>query len=217
MASLEMRFRRGPLNGELCGSFLHTRMKNVTVTEEGLERFLNWLDADRELAALKYEKLRRSLVAYFAKRQCAAAEDLADLALDAAMDHLLKQNSLLLTKSLPYIFGIARNLYRQYLNKQVLSNGEANWNQLPAQDLTDENSEKERRSGCLRKCLRELKGEDRRLFQRYYLQKNGAMDQYRLELAEEFGLTINALRLKMMRLREQLRLCIKSCLQRASV
>ncbi|MGH9801004.1 MAG: hypothetical protein ACRD82_11620 [Blastocatellia bacterium] len=185
------------------------------MTQEEFERFLNWLDADRGLAGLKYEKLRRSLAVYFIKRHCAAAEDLADLVLNAAMEHLLKQNSLLLTKPLPYIFGIARNVHRQYLNKQISANGDVDWQRLPSPDFTEETSEKERRSECLRECLQELKGKDRRLFLLYYLKQNDALDEYRLRLAAEFGLTINGLRLKMMRMREQLRLCITSCQQNA--
>lgn len=187
------------------------------MTEEELGRFLNWLDSDPESAALKYEKLRRSLVTYFVKRQCAAAEDLADIVLDAAMAHLLKQTSLLLSKPLPYIYGIARNVYRRYFNHQFPTDGEIDWNRLllPAHD--EESSHKEQRNGCLRRCLRNLKERDRELFLLYYLKKTDSMDEYRLWLAAQFGLTINGLRLKMMRLRDRLRFCIGSCQQNAEV
>lgn len=190
-------------------------MKNGTMTEEGLERFLKWLDADRESAALKYEKLRRSLVAYFAKRRCATAEDLADNVLDAVTAHLLKQNSSLLSKPLPYIFGIARNVFRQYFNQQPPADGEINWDRLSPPDFPEDNSHKEQRSGCLHRCLQSLKEPDRQLFLLYYLQKTDAQDEYRLGLAARFGLTINGLRLKMMRLRDRLRLCITSCQKNA--
>lgn len=190
-------------------------MKNATMTGEGLEQFLNWLDADREQAALKYEKLRLKLVSYFVKRQCAAAEDLADKVLNAAMEHVLRQNVLLLGQPLPYIFGIARNVYRQYLNKQISFDGDIDWQRLSFPDVSDETSEKERLSECLRNCLRAMKDHDRQLFLLYYLKKTEALDEYRIRLAEKFGLTINAMRLKMMRLRDQLRICITTCQQKA--
>ncbi len=186
------------------------------MTEEKFERFLNWLDTDRETAAQKYEKLRRSLVIYFAKRQCAAAEDLADLVLNAAMEHLLKQTALLLDKPLPYVFGIARNVYRQHINKQFLTDGEKDLRLLPDRSRFEENSEKEQIVRCLRQCLQKLKRQDRRTFVFYYLKDTGAKDEHRLRQAAELGMTINALRLRMMRLRESLRDCISSCLQDAA-
>lgn len=186
------------------------------MTEEEFERFLKWLDEDRELAALKYEKLRRRLALYFINRQCAEAEDLADKVLDAVARHLLKQNSLLLSNPLPYIFGIARNVYRQCFNKQFSTNGEIDWNRLLSPSYDEESLHKEQRSGCLRGCLQSLKGQDRKLFLLYYLKKTDAMDEYRSWLASQFGLTINGLRLKMMRLRDRLRLCITSCEQNVS-
>lgn len=185
------------------------------MTEEEFRRFLNWLAGDRELAAQVYEKLRRRLIAYFIKRQCADAEDLSDKVLNAAMEHFLKQNALLLGQPLPYIFGIARNVYRQYLNKQISMDGDVDWQRLSFPDVSEETSEKERRSVCLRNCLREMKDQERQLFLLYYLKKNEALDEYRIRLAKQFGLTINALRLKMMRLRDQLRACITSCQQKA--
>lgn len=184
------------------------------MTEEEFERFLNWLDVDRELAAQIYEKLRRRLIVYFIKRQCAAAEDLSDKVLSAAMEHFLKQNTLLLGQPLPYIFGIARNVYRQHLNKQISTGGDVDWQRISLPDFGNETEEKERRSVCLRSCLRAMKDQDRQLFLLYYLKKSEALDEYRIYLAGKFGLTINALRLKMMRLRDQLRACIIACQQK---
>ncbi len=185
------------------------------MTEEEFEQFLKWLDADRDAAALKYLKLRRSLVVYFIRRQCAAAEDLADKVLDVAMRHLLNQNSLLLSKPLPYIYGIARNVYRQYFQGQISTGGEIDWDRLSQPGFDNEAAHKEQRSKCLHGCLQALKVQDRKLILLYYLKKTNSLDEYRMWLAAQFGLTINGLRLKMMRLRDRLRFCICSCQQNA--
>ena len=192
-------------------------MNGSSMNEEEFEQFLKWLDEDRELAAQKYEKLRHSLIRYFVKRQCASAEDLADVVLDAAIGHLHKQNSLLLTKPLPYIYGIARNVYRQYFNRQPSVIDEIDWNRILAPDYSEERARAKRLSECLRNCLQALEEEDRELFLLYYLKKTKALDTYRLRLALSFDMTINGLRLKMMRLRERLRLCIASCEQNSDV
>ncbi len=184
--------------------------------EETFDRFLNWLDADREQAAQKYEALRRRLIQYFAKRQCAAAEDLSDEVLNCVADHLDKRTSLLLDKPLPYIFGIARNIYRHYVNQQFRLNGEAELHRLPDRHYPEESWEKERTSQCLHQCLRRLKEDERQTLVLYYLKNTTARDEQRLRLAARRGCTINALRLKMMRLRDQLRSCITACQHSAS-
>lgn len=185
------------------------------MTEEELKQFLQWLDSDQSKAGLKYEQLRQRLILYFARRQCPTAEDLTDVVLDAAVQHFYKQNSLLLTKPLPYIFGIARNVCRRYFDRQNLIDGETDWGRLLLSDYDEEHNYKERRSSCLLTCLRNLKEQDRRLFLLYYLKQTKTMDEYRLGLAKKFGLTINGLRLKIMRLRDRLRDCIRSCEQNA--
>ncbi|MDQ3012203.1 MAG: sigma-70 family RNA polymerase sigma factor, partial [Acidobacteriota bacterium] len=187
-----------------------------SVTKDAFERLLNWLDADREQAALKYESLRRRLIEYFAKRQCAAAEDLTDEVLNCVVDHLNKRTSLLLDKPLPYIFGIARNIYRHYVNQQLRVDGEAEPHRLPDRHDSEESWEKEQISQCLHQCLRRLKEDERQTLVLYYLKSTTARDEHRLRLAERLGCTINALRLKMMRLRDQLRSCITSCQHSAS-
>lgn len=185
------------------------------MTEEELKQFLQWLDSDQGKAGLKYEQLRQRLILYFVRRQCPPAEDLTDVVLDAAALHYFKQNSLLLTKPLPYIFGIARNVCRRYFDRQNLIDGEADWGRLLPTDYNEEHWYKERRSRCLRICLQNMKEQDRQLLLRYYLKQTKTLDEYRLGLAKKFGLTINGLRLKMMRLRDRLRDCIRSCEQNA--
>jgi hypothetical protein len=40
-------------------------MKELNLTSEGFEIFLNWLDLDREAAGQRYEAIRRRLSAFF--------------------------------------------------------------------------------------------------------------------------------------------------------
>ena len=183
------------------------------MTEETLTRFLDWLDADREQAARKYEALRGRLVEYFSKRQCAAAEDLADDVLNAAMNHLSKQTALFLDNPLPYIFGIARNVYRHYINRQLLTSGEAGTRLPVDRRQAEEAKEKETLSHCLRHCLQQLAEGERQTLLLYYLKAKNQKGKHTEEMAAHLGCTINALRLKMMRLRERLRDCITLCRQ----
>jgi len=189
-------------------------MKNWAMTEEALDRLLDWLDADREAAARKYEALRRSLIKYFAKRGCALAEDLADEVIDRVTQRLDRQTALLSDKPLPYIYGIARHVHLQYVSQQSRMDSEADPHKLPERQRPEEASEKERIVECLRQCLQRLKSDDRRTLILYYLKETQAKDEHRQCLAARLGCTINALRLKIMRLRDQLSLCIAACQQR---
>src|SRR5260370_8709895 len=58
------------------------RLGDNNVTEEEFDQFLAKLDPDRDIAAGKYQTLRRKLVDLFEHRACRAAEDLADETID---------------------------------------------------------------------------------------------------------------------------------------
>src|SRR5919198_4623480 len=48
------------------------------LTQEAFDYLLAWLDADRERAGEKYERIRRRLIMIFPCRRCPDAEELAD-------------------------------------------------------------------------------------------------------------------------------------------
>lgn len=190
-------------------------MKDWVLTRAALDRLLNWLDADQAAAAQKYELLRRRLVKYFVGHHCAAAEDLADDVINRVIGQLDRQTALWSDKPLPYIFGIARNVYRQHFGEQARFDGAIELQRLPDRRRREDGLARERLSQCLRQCLQELAPADRQLLLRYYLKGTPAKAQHHKNMAEQLGCTLNALRLKIMRLREQLRDCITACLQQA--
>jgi DNA-directed RNA polymerase specialized sigma24 family protein len=65
---------------------------------------------------------------------------------------------------------------------------------------------------CLERCLDELAPEDRSLVLAYEEGEKQARIQNRRRLAAELGITINALRIKVYRLHQQLEKCIELCL-----
>lgn len=64
----------------------------------------------------------------------------------------------------------------------------------------------------LDQCLAQLAEPDRRLFVEYYLAGNDGRKN-RLRLASKHGLTINALRIKALRLRDHVSLYLQSCME----
>src|SRR5689334_2192810 len=56
------------------------------MNQESFDRFLEWLDADREEAARKYEAIRHDLITFFDSRVGADAEDLADETINTVIE-----------------------------------------------------------------------------------------------------------------------------------
>ncbi|MBO0861010.1 MAG: hypothetical protein J2P21_21510 [Chloracidobacterium sp.] len=187
-------------------------LKRWEFTQEAFERFLNWLDADRDQAGLKYEAIRRGLIAIFNYRGCAGAEDLADETINRAIRQLPLIEESYEGDPAKYLQGIARFVALEYFNRQAKREAGPPPEDTPdpSQNATDED-DGETMSRCLRLCLNKLKPEKRKMFILYYQKGNRLnLDQRKL-LAERFGYTINALRIQIYRLCEELRTCITNC------
>jgi RNA polymerase sigma factor (sigma-70 family) len=194
-------------------------LQDWELTREAFDRFLDWLDADREQAGRKYEAIRRGLIALFNCRGCSAAEDLADETINRAIRQLSSIEDLYEGDPAKYIHGIARFVALEYFNRQVKRYGGPAPEDLPDPSKTggpDEVDEREALSRCLRHCLEKLTPEKRKMFILYYREGNRLNLDHRRSLAEQFGCSINALRIQMHRLNEELRLCITDCRKQAA-
>ena len=58
------------------------------IESENFELMLDWLDADREKAARKYEQIRTRLIKIFVCRGAIEAEDLADETIDRVISKI---------------------------------------------------------------------------------------------------------------------------------
>lgn len=190
------------------------RIKDWELTGEAFERFLDWLDADREQAGRKYETIRRGLITLFNCRGCAAAEDLADDTINRAIRQLPSIEDSYEGDPANYLYGVARFVALEYFNRQAKRDGGAVPEDQPDPSRPDEEDKREAISRCLRHCLKKLKPEKRKMFVLYYRKGNRLNLDHRKSLAERFGCSINALRIRMHRLNEDLRLCIADCLGR---
>jgi RNA polymerase sigma factor (sigma-70 family) len=193
---------------------MSTPVKNWELTREAFDRFLDWLDADREQAGRKYEAIRRGLIAIFNSRGCSAAEDLADETINRAIRQLSSIEGSYEGPPAKYIHGIARFVALEYFNRQAKRYGGPAPEDLPDPSQPGEQDEEDEREAlrrCLRRCLEKLKPEKRKMFILYYREGNRLNLDHRRSLAEQFGCSINALRIQMHRLNEELRLCINDC------
>jgi RNA polymerase sigma factor (sigma-70 family) len=188
-------------------------MKVLNLMSEGFELFLNWLDLDREAAGQRYEAIRRRLSAFFELRGCAQAEDLADETIDIVIRKVPTFNESYEGDPVPYFYRVAHYVYLNYRETQAKREDE-----LPSENLADPTQphalqEKELRHLCLERCLRKLSPERRELLLQYYGKDKRAKIEQRKGLAQQLGDTANALRLRLHRLRGEMRDCVTDCLE----
>lgn len=173
--------------------------KRFQLSQESLDALLSRLDPDRERAGEIYEELRKELTSYFARHGCADPASLAEKTLDRGATRI--REGAPIVSEIKYFYGIARNVFHEYLRKQALS-----YDPPPLRDPHELEIENE----CLRKCG-ERQRENYELVSSYFpLDK-----QARLEMARRLGISIKGLRSRINRARSELRNCLRKCIERA--
>ena len=85
---------------------------------------------------------------------------------------------------------------------------------LPVQITTESEDDSADIEECLQSCLQKLSSENRKLILAYYAKEKQAKIDNRNELAQQFGISVQTLRVKVYRLRGSLEDCIVRCLKR---
>ncbi|MFL6229777.1 MAG: hypothetical protein ACJ741_13480 [Pyrinomonadaceae bacterium] len=193
--------------------------RDWSLTPRAFRRLLDWLDEGNTSDGLKYLEMRRRLVAYFDRKNCATPDDLADETL-TRVARRLEEESGVIAGDTParYCYIVARFVFLEYLRETQRDNALANdLRQRPraddpfAPEVDDEQKTKERRLNCLEQCLDGLEAASREIIARYYVGKARVKIEHRRALAEELGITMNALSIRACRIRDKLEACVREC------
>jgi RNA polymerase sigma factor (sigma-70 family) len=178
--------------------------KNWVMSRESFEGLLEWLDPNRDHAALKYEQIRAGLISYFTFRAPCDAEDLADETINRVSSRLCEIKDQVNGERSRYFFGVARKVQLEYLRRKTP--------QAPEEHTIDsERLEVEHR--CLEECIGKLSAENRKLVLRYYQADGRQKIEERKQLADELGIAPNALRIRAYRIRAALQKCLEKCVE----
>ncbi|HJQ27005.1 MAG TPA: hypothetical protein VKA60_24165 [Blastocatellia bacterium] len=179
------------------------------MNEDDFDRFLRWLDPDREEAGKKYEKIRCWLmrICRARGRSEAQAEEIADEVITRVVRKLPEIIATYEGPREPYFYGVLRNVLREPDPPPPAP---------PPAPSPDDLDEKERRDQCLEHCLQQQSPDDQQLLRDYYTDDGRAKIERRRQLAERLGLSDNALRIRLCRLRAALKGCIEDCLAQAA-
>lgn len=180
-------------------------MKQWTLSETSFDKFLAVLDSNRERAGQKYEELRNRLVKFFEWRACQFADDLADETLDRMIRKIDQGEQI--NDYVNYSYGVARLLYLEAVKKQ--NKEQAVIINMPVIEEPTEDSQLD----CLETCLQKLSETSRTMILHYYRDDKQAKIDYRKKLAEKFNISLNAMRIKTLRIRAKLEECVFKCLK----
>jgi DNA-directed RNA polymerase specialized sigma24 family protein len=189
------------------------------LTTEGFEALLAQLDPERERAGELYEAIRRKLVRLFEWRGCTSPEDLADETFNRVARRLAEGVELRSNDPYGYFCGVAHLVYKEVLRRALREHRALAGGDWPPPTCEDEESS-HHRLDCLRRCLTELPADQRDLVIRYYqgINYKGKADpgesniRSRQQLACEEGIPMNALRIRVHRIRRKLESCVHACL-----
>lgn len=171
--------------------------------KECLDRLLNWLGPEREAGADEYERIRRRLIQIFISRGAAAPEDLADRTIDRVCEKLPEIVDGYSGDPALYFYGVAHLIHLESFRTKRISYVMPGSNQEP--DI-------ERIYECLDQCMASLPEETRGFVLDYYREDGLARIESRKVTAKELGIRVEALRLRMYRIRLDLHECVRACL-----
>jgi DNA-directed RNA polymerase specialized sigma24 family protein len=186
---------------------------DLGITQETFDELLAWLDSNREVAGRMYEEIRLSLVRIFAWRKCADAEDLADETINIVANKVAQIKDGYEGKPKIYFYGVARMLIKECNKARNLS---VQLEEAKAYDtwIADESTEYlEREDVCLQDCLEQLSLSNRKLIFEYHKREGQPKIDLRKEMAQRLGIDLNALRVRMYRIRITLEKCIDLCMK----
>ncbi len=183
------------------------------LTPKALDRLLDRLGTNREIAAREYEAIRRRLIDFFDRRGARSPEALADEALDRVARRL--DEGQIVEHLRGYCYGVAKRVLLEW-EKQRARERAALRDLQPAFASDEVSSNVEARVACLERCLRDLPDESRELIVGYYQGAGRSHLEGRKLLADRLGITYTTLKTRAHRIRARLEEALRGSLERES-
>ena len=179
---------------------------NRTLTQDLFDDLLSWLDSDRDLAGMEYEDMRRRLIKLFVCRQCHDPESLADETINRVAMKVKQIKDTFVGPRAPYFFAVANKIHLEYLRVKPSIPIPPSLSSATVVDEIDPEYT------CLEHCLERQTPANRKLVLEYYKGEKRTKIEYRKGLADQYGIALNALRIRVHRIRGLLEECVKSCI-----
>ena len=169
--------------------------------QQAFEALLLRLEPDYPDPHTRYKQFRLKMVKFFAWRRCEDPDGLADETIGRAIKNISAGEEIRADKPYSYIYAIAKHVFMEYIRdnkkRETIVNSLSDNLQSHSANLQD----------CRAQCLQKLSSDKRKLLEQYYMG-----EETREKLAQMLDISLNALRLKVHRLKADLRICYEECL-----
>jgi DNA-directed RNA polymerase specialized sigma24 family protein len=175
------------------------------LTAQAFAKLLALLDPHPDRAGEHYKRLHLKLVKFFQWHGSLFAEDHADEVINRVSRKISEGETI--RDLTGYVHGVARMVLKESLKDQQKR-------QTRLADYTPAGPHQEAsevRVSCLERCMRRLSSNSRTLILDYYSADKQAKIDGRRQLAGRLGIPINALRIRVHRVRSKLEDCINHC------
>lgn len=193
--------------------------KNWAMTSGAFHRLLEWLDEGADSGGQNFLEMRRRLVAFFDRKNCLNADELADETLNRVARRLEEEGKIESEAPAKYCYITARFVFMESLrdkDKAGVSLDEVmrrESGQLTTDD-TEEKQRKEKMLDCLEHCTGKLEPENREIIIRYYYGEERVKIENRRALAASRNISVNALSIRACRIRDKLESCVGKCAEK---
>jgi RNA polymerase sigma factor (sigma-70 family) len=193
--------------------------KDSTASQGAFQQFLRWLDEGVDSSGERYLELRRRLVLYFNRKNCLAADDLADETLSRVAQKLQEKGEITNLSPAHYCYVTARFVFLEYIRRaehgnkslEELETSGAGGEPAAQPHSHFESAAQERTFDCLERCLKRLSRDDNELILEYYRGEQQEKIKRRQQMAARLGVSANALSIRACRIRNRLESCVRSC------
>jgi DNA-directed RNA polymerase specialized sigma24 family protein len=180
----------------------------MALTQRAFDLLLVHLDPDRKQAAAKYEMTRKKLIKFFEWQHCYNADACADETIDRVANKLDSGTEV---RDLgKYFNGVARLIALEVFRERETEARVIRKMIRPINPGADADKEDPSRLHCMQECLSKLSRKTLELVVSYY--QPGNKKGNRMRIAQEMNIQLNALRLRVHKIRRKLRKCYVQCL-----
>lgn len=175
------------------------------VGQADLDKLFTLLEPDSQSIEEGFRQSRLKLIKFFAWRYCEDPDNLADETISRLLKNVRAGQEISSDNPYSYVYGIAAKVFLEYLRakkKGALLTDLEEAREAAVEAVTDD---------CKKQCFEQLPRGKRELLTRYYTD-----DDEREKIAREQGLTLNALRLQVHRIKQGLRRCREDCLKHSA-
>ncbi len=183
------------------------------LTPAEFDALLALLNPDREVAGQIYEDIRSRLIRLFDLWGCTHPEALTDDTFNRVARKAAEGLVLQRSNPIPYIVGVARHIFQEWLRQQQREIKIVESPDWPPSAQPEE--EPDFRLAYIRQCLETLAEDQKRLLLRYHEDRQRIRS--RKDLCDELGIPMNALRIRVHRLRRKVEACVEEKLRSLSM